>query len=113
MIPMTRSGGAWTIALAAMATGLLLAACTAGANGDAPQETGEREDQRAADGARAHHCDGDLFCHDLLPGPRGHLQSPAAASMPRLASSAAQGNVTLHNANVLVRPTAPGMFVTQ
>jgi peptide methionine sulfoxide reductase msrA/msrB len=34
-----------------VATGLLLAACTAGANGDAPQGTGDGEDRRAADGA--------------------------------------------------------------
>jgi peptide methionine sulfoxide reductase msrA/msrB len=39
------------LVLTAMATGLLLAACTAGANGDAPQGTGDQEDRRAADGA--------------------------------------------------------------
>ena len=33
--------------------------------------------------------------------------------MPRLAIAKAHGSVTLHKAYVLVRPTAPGMLVTQ
>ena len=40
-------------------------------------------------------------------------RSRAAASMPRLAISSTHGSVTLHRAKVLVRPTAPGMLVTQ
>ena len=39
--------------------------------------------------------------------------SAAAGSMPRLAICNTQGSVTLHSAKVLVRPTAPGMLVTQ
>ena len=41
------------------------------------------------------------------------LKSRAAASIPRCAISMTQGSVTLQSANVLVRPTAPGIFVTQ
>ena len=47
--------------------------------------------------------------------PHGHAggKASAAASRPRLAICKAQGKVTWHRANVLVRPTAPGMFATQ
>lgn len=43
-----------------------------------------------------------------MRGSRWH----APATPPR-ASESAKGNVTLHSAYVLVRPTAPGMFATQ
>ena len=44
---------------------------------------------------------------------REEAEPAAACSTPRFAILSAQGSVTLHRANVLVRPTAPGMLVTQ
>src|SRR5262249_1745630 len=48
----------------------------------------------------------------LIPSPNP-ASSAAALSKPLLAIRTAYGNVALQSAIVLVRPTAPGMFVTQ
>lgn len=46
---MTKSAGVWTTVVATVAAGLMLAACTAGANGDAQRASAEREGTAEAD----------------------------------------------------------------
>src|SRR5262245_31810315 len=53
------------------------------------------------------------FLRQMLTPCASPAFSRMARSKPFFASCKTYGSVTLHRAYVLVRPTAPGMFVTQ